>query len=247
MSAELKPCPWCAESIHPDARKCRYCKEFLPDDWAEPPSKDQHPIFTHGPVIGGLNPRGEPGPSPRAKRAESTRPASQSSTSRLATPGYGMGPALVWMIFLSILLSFAPFLGPFIAGFIGGRKAGGLINALLAAVIPSLVLAHLLLILASKLAGIPILGSIVTFGAVGLAFAGAGPLVLGAALGGAMSPAQYVPTSPLAVMTVLILGLVLGGTLARSIYRALESAHRAIERVQANPTTSGPPKWARAG
>ena len=28
----MKPCPYCAEMIQETARKCRYCRELLPDD-----------------------------------------------------------------------------------------------------------------------------------------------------------------------------------------------------------------------
>ena len=68
--------------------------------------------------------------------------------------------AMTWMIGLSILLFWMPFLGGLIAGFVGGRKAGKVPEAVLAVILPGLILGILTFLLGSVLGGIPVIGQL---------------------------------------------------------------------------------------
>ncbi|MBZ0145626.1 MAG: hypothetical protein K8F56_18815 [Rhodocyclaceae bacterium] len=178
MTGEF-PCPFCSEPIKAGAKKCWHCRNFLPADWDSSGNE----------VIGSSTPR---------------RPASKIRPAAHDRSGVGIGVAVFWMAVLSVLLFFLPLLGPFIAGFVGGRRAGNLANAILAALLPSLILASALLTVTSSIAGIPILGTVAALGSVAVAFAGAGPLLLGAILGGAITPNRTEGTSRLALTVVAI-------------------------------------------
>jgi hypothetical protein len=99
----------------------------------------------------------------------------------------GIGSAVVWMLVLSILLFWLPVLGLFIAGLVGGRKAGSLGRGVVAALVPAIVVGGLAFLLATVLTGMPILGFIAGLGAGALVVASVVPLLLGAALGGALA------------------------------------------------------------
>jgi len=99
----------------------------------------------------------------------------------------GIVAAMVWMLVLSLLLFWLPFLGPFIAGVVGGKKAGSVGRGVLAALLPTLVTGVLFFLLATVLTGMPILGAIAGLGAGALVAAGIGPLLLGAVLGGLLA------------------------------------------------------------
>ncbi len=98
-----------------------------------------------------------------------------------------IGSAMTWMIGLSVLLFWMPFLGGLIAGFVGGRKAGKVSEAVLAVVLPGLILGILTFLLGSVLGGIPVIGHIfglvAGMGALVLSFLNVIPLLLGAVLG----------------------------------------------------------------
>lgn len=91
---------------------------------------------------------------------------------------------LLWMILLSILLCWLPFVGPLLAGVVGGKKAGGVGNALLSVLLPAIALGLVLFALAATLTGIPVMGAVAAAGGFVLAVSQAGPLVLGAVIGG---------------------------------------------------------------
>jgi hypothetical protein len=93
--------------------------------------------------------------------------------------------AMLWMMLLSLLLFWLPVLGPGIAGFVGGRKAGGIGPAVIAALLPSVLFGAMLFAVASLLTGFPLLGAIAGLGAMAIALAHIGPLLLGAIIGAA--------------------------------------------------------------
>ena len=59
----------------------------------------------------------------------------------------------LYMLGLSLLLSWVPAVGPFVAGFVGGRKAGSPGRGLLAALLPALVAAGVVWFAAEVLSG----------------------------------------------------------------------------------------------
>lgn len=97
--------------------------------------------------------------------------------------------AMAWMLGLSVVLFWAPFLGSLIAGFVGGRKAGGVKSALFAALLPGLILFVVTVLLSTFLGWIPLIGQLVGvlvgMGAWVLGFVNIIPLLIGAILGGA--------------------------------------------------------------
>jgi hypothetical protein len=94
---------------------------------------------------------------------------------------------MTWMIGLSILLFWLPFLGGLIAGFVGGRKAGRVPEAILAVLLPGLILGILTFLLGGILGGIPVIGQlfavVANMGAFMLSFMNVIPLLIGAILG----------------------------------------------------------------
>ncbi len=101
----------------------------------------------------------------------------------------GVGPAMAWMVGLSVALSWIPFVGGLVAGFVGGRKAGSLGRALAAVFLPGVILFLVTIFMGALVGWIPIIGSL--WGAIAgvggwlVSFMNVIPLVLGAAVGGA--------------------------------------------------------------
>ena len=95
--------------------------------------------------------------------------------------------ASLWMLVISLLLFWLPFVGPLLGGVVGGRKAGGVVRAILAALVPAFVVGALLLVLATVLTGMPLIGAIAGAGGFTLVAAQVGPMLLGAILGGLMA------------------------------------------------------------
>jgi hypothetical protein len=92
--------------------------------------------------------------------------------------------AAVWMLVVSLLLFWLPFVGPLLGGIIGGRKAGGVGRGILAALVPAFVFGVLLLVLGTLLTGMPLIGAVAAAGGFVLVAAQVGPMILGAILGG---------------------------------------------------------------
>jgi hypothetical protein len=95
--------------------------------------------------------------------------------------------AAVWMLVISLILFWLPFVGPLLGGVVGGRKAGGVVRAILAALVPAFVFGVLLLALGTLLTGMPLIGAIAGAGGFVLVAAQVGPMILGAILGGLMA------------------------------------------------------------
>jgi hypothetical protein len=95
--------------------------------------------------------------------------------------------ASVWMLVISLLLFWLPFVGPLLGGVVGGRKAGGVGRAILASLVPAFVAAVLFLVLGTLLTGLPLIGAIAAAGGFVLVAAEVGPMILGAILGGLMA------------------------------------------------------------
>lgn len=91
---------------------------------------------------------------------------------------------MLWMFGLSLLLFWLPGLGGLIAGIVGGMKAGGVLPGLTAAILPAIVFAGALAAAATLLSGMPVLGLVAGMGGLVLGLAHAGPLLIGALLGG---------------------------------------------------------------
>lgn len=106
--------------------------------------------------------------------------------SRVSANRGSVGSAMLWMIGLSILLFWLPTVGPLIAGLVGGRKAGGIGAALAAAIIPA-ILVSVLLFLLGTLIDLPIIGVLVGAGLFFIILFESIPLLIGAAVGGAMN------------------------------------------------------------
>ena len=87
--------------------------------------------------------------------------------------------AAAWMLLISLLLFWLPFVGPLLGGVIGGRKAGGVGRAILAALVPAFVVAVLLLVLGTLLTAMPLIGAIAAAGGFVLVAAEVGPMILG--------------------------------------------------------------------
>jgi hypothetical protein len=92
-----------------------------------------------------------------------------------------------WMLVISLILFWLPFIGPLVGGIVGGRKAGGVGSALVAALLPAIVVGIMLLVFGTMLTGMPLIGAIAGAGGFILVAAQVGPLLLGAVLGGLMA------------------------------------------------------------
>jgi hypothetical protein len=101
----------------------------------------------------------------------------------------GIGPAMAWMVGLSIALSWVPLVGGLIAGFVGGRKAGSLGRALAAVFLPGVILFLVTVFIGTLIGWIPLVGSLwgmlAGVGSWALSFMNVIPLIIGAAIGGA--------------------------------------------------------------
>ena len=101
----------------------------------------------------------------------------------------GVGPAMVWMVGLSIALGWIPVLGGLIAGFVGGRKAGSVGPALAAVFLPGVILFLMSVFVGTLIGWIPIIGQLwgmlTGLGGWMLSFTSVIPLVIGAFVGGA--------------------------------------------------------------
>ena len=133
--------------------------------------------------------RGHSGPR-AAARPE--RPGTQSDHrhpkgARMSSGRSSIVGASVWMLVISLLLFWLPFVGPLLGGVVGGRKAGGVGRAILAALVPAFVSAVLLFVLATLLTAMPLIGAVAAAGGFVLVAAQVGPMILGAILGGLMS------------------------------------------------------------
>ena len=100
----------------------------------------------------------------------------------------GIGPAVAWMVGLSIVLSWIPFAGGLIAGFVGGRKAGTPGKALAAVFLPGVILFLVTILMGALIGWIPLIGTL--WGAIAgvggwlVSFMNVIPLVVGALIGG---------------------------------------------------------------
>ena len=129
-------------------------------------------------------------PPPRGGPARRRRPGVGATEISEADPRDPKGAAMstsgrssivgasVWMLVISLLLFWLPFVGPLLGGVIGGRKAGGVVRAILAALVPAFVVGVLLFVLATLLTGMPLIGAV----------AAAGGFVAGRGAGGADDP-----------------------------------------------------------
>lgn len=104
-----------------------------------------------------------------------------------ATTGGSFWRATLWMLGLSIALSWLPILGPLIAGAVGGRQAGGLGRALLAALLPALLLGALVATLLAAF-DLEFLGVLAGLGVGIVVLVQDLMLIGGAALGAATAP-----------------------------------------------------------
>lgn len=91
----------------------------------------------------------------------------------------------LWMVVISILLSWMPVVGPLIGGVVGGHKAGTIGKALYAAILPAVFLAGIIWF-GGMFTGIPLLGTVAAIGTGSFAIMMLFPMIGGALLGGAL-------------------------------------------------------------
>lgn len=110
---------------------------------------------------------------------------------RLYTGGGGERSSVVsgslWMVGISIALFFLPAINGFVGGLVGGYKVGGLGRALTAAVLPAVVVAVLLWVVLA-IVDAPVIGFLSGVAVLGLIVLSSVGLLMGAAVGGALSP-----------------------------------------------------------
>ncbi len=92
----------------------------------------------------------------------------------------------LWMLVISVLLFWLPFLGPLLGGIVGGRRAGGVGRGILAALLPALALGVLVALVGTMMA-LPVIGAVAGAGVFLLVAADVGPLLLGAIIGGLLA------------------------------------------------------------
>lgn len=90
---------------------------------------------------------------------------------------------MFWMLLISLLLFWLPFVGPLIGGIVGGKKAGNIENALLAVFLPAIIVGTLLFVFSSVLTGAPLIGFVAAAGGFILVITSVGPMLLGAVIG----------------------------------------------------------------
>lgn len=90
---------------------------------------------------------------------------------------------MFWMLLISLLLFWLPFVGPLIGGVVGGKKAGNIENALLAVFLPAIIVGTLLFVFSSVLTGAPLIGFVAAAGGFILVITSVGPMLLGAVIG----------------------------------------------------------------
>ena len=95
--------------------------------------------------------------------------------------------AAVWMLVISLLLFWLPFVGPLLGGSSGAGRRAASSGRILAALVPALVVGALLFVLATLLTGMPLIGAVAAAGGFVLVAAQVGPMILGAILGGLMA------------------------------------------------------------
>jgi hypothetical protein len=91
--------------------------------------------------------------------------------------------ASFWMLVVSGLLCWLPFVGPAIGGVVGGQKAGTIGRAITATFLPVIVIAILAFVFTDAITGMPILGTIAAMGVPALMTAAFGPMLLGSIIG----------------------------------------------------------------
>jgi len=94
---------------------------------------------------------------------------------------------MLWMFVISVLLFWLPVIGALIAGIVGGMKAGGVLAGLLAALLPGILLGIALMVSATLLSGLPMLGFLAGLGGFVLVLMQLGPLLVGALIGGLLA------------------------------------------------------------
>lgn len=97
--------------------------------------------------------------------------------------------AMLWMLILSLLLFWLPFIGPLIAGIVGGKKAGDIPAAIAAVFLPVILLGGAFFMLGSALTGFFLIGAIAGLMGAGLMIVVLEmiPLLLGAVIGGLLA------------------------------------------------------------
>ena len=94
---------------------------------------------------------------------------------------------MIWMLIISTLLFWLPVAGPLLAGIVGGKKAGGVGSAILAAILPAVLLGVFLFLVSSLLTGIPLFGVLAGAGGAAAGLTQAGPILVGAIVGGLLA------------------------------------------------------------
>ena len=96
--------------------------------------------------------------------------------------------AMNWMGGLSLLLFWLPVVGPLIAGVVGGAKAGSVGRAVVATFLPAVMTALMTTVGVAYLTDWIGWGVLAGLGVTAWLFAGIGPLLVGAIIGGVFSP-----------------------------------------------------------
>lgn len=89
----------------------------------------------------------------------------------------------VWMLVISILLSWLPVTGPLVGGMVGGHKVGTVSRAILAALLPIVALVIAFAFFADIVIEFPVISSISKMGIETFLAIYVGPMLLGAVIG----------------------------------------------------------------
>lgn len=97
--------------------------------------------------------------------------------------------AMLWMLILSLLLFWLPFIGPLVAGIVGGKKAGDIPTAVMAVFLPVILMGGAFFFVGSGLTGVFLIGALAGLMGAGLMIVLLAmiPLLLGAVIGGWMA------------------------------------------------------------